>query len=279
MKIGWEWYLMGSSVVAGLILLAVILAIKKSQNKTTGFWKIPFVFLWANLLRPKKLIMWTIIVGAGYGIYLSVNYCLPPKSERLFKQIIANQIEVQTKDETDNLEETAKSSGTSTLSPDELKLAQKNRLDAAKKRKILEAMLEKPETKAAKLAQAPVYKWVFEFKPEPEDIINARKNKVDQICYRENDVVNKPYFDEKEIRFKYKTSKGKIIYAILDKKSPSETHFLGIVDLPELPKGRKLIIRLKETSTPDKFEGLIETWDGENLYPQIPAFLKKVQVQ
>lgn len=121
--------------------------------------------------------------------------------------------------------------------------------------------------------------WVFEFKTEPEDVINAKKNNVDQICYRENDVINKPYFDGKEIRFKYKTSKGKVIYAILDKKSPSETHFVGMVDLPELPKGRKLIIRLKETSAPDKFEGLIETWDGENWYPQIPAFLKKIQVQ
>ena len=52
-----------------------------------------------------------------------------------------------------------------------------------------------------------------------------------------------------------------------------------MVDLPELPKGRKLIIRLKETSAPDNFDGNIETWDGENWYPVIPAFLKKVQIQ
>ena len=52
-----------------------------------------------------------------------------------------------------------------------------------------------------------------------------------------------------------------------------------MVDLPELPKGRKLIIRLKETNTPDSFDGVLETWDGKNWYPQIPAFLKKVQVQ
>ena len=174
-----------------------------------------------------KIISIATLIGVCYGTYLGIyllaNYCTPPKSERLFKKIIANQIEVQTKDETGNLEEMARSSGTSTLSPDELKFAQKNRLDADKKRKKLEAMLE-PE-KPTKPTPVPVYKWVFGFKAEPEDIINAKMKKVDQDSYRENDVLNKPYFDKNEIRFKYKTSKEKVIYAILDKKVQAKLTF------------------------------------------------------
>lgn len=257
-----------------IVIFSVISLLYKKgwYPKSFSHWK-----LFGKIISIATLI--GVCYGTYLGIYLLVNYCTPPKSERLFKKIIVNQIEVQTKDETGNLEKMAESSGTNTLSPDELRWAQKNRLGAAEKRKNLEAMLEKPEEKTAKTALAPAYKWVFEFKPEPEDIMKARKKGIDQICYRENEVVNKPYFDKNKIWFKYKTSKGKVINAILDKKSPSESHFLGMVDLPELPKGRKLIIRLKETSVPDSFDGNIETWDGENWYPVIPAFLKKVPVQ
>ena len=74
-------------------------------------------------------------------------------------------------------------------------------------------------------APLPVYKWIFEFKPEPKDVINAIKKGVDQICYRENEVLNKPDFSNNEIRFKYKTSKGKVINAILDKKVQAKLTF------------------------------------------------------
>lgn len=221
------------------------------------------------------------IVGAGYGIYLLANYCTPTKSERLANSALKEQMKRKLAEGPEKrLAEINNESKKRPLTP-----AEENEI--VKENKEAESILKEYSTKLKppspqKLVPVPVYKWVFEVKPEPEDIINARNNGVDQICYRENDVVNKPYFDGKEIRFKYKTSKEKVICAILDKKSPSESHFLGMVDLPDQtgkPKGRKLIIRLKETSTADKFEGLIETWDGENWYPQIPAFLKKVQVQ
>ena len=116
-----------------------------------------------------KIISIATLIGVCYGTYLGIyllaNYCTPPKSERLFKKIIANQIEVQTKDETGNLEKMAEDSGTSTFSPDELRLAQKNRLDADKKRKKLEAMLEpeKPTKTTSAKPKEETWPWTFEW--------------------------------------------------------------------------------------------------------------------
>ena len=137
--------------------------VKKVNPFKYVFW--PLVFIWGVFSKPKKLTMWAILGAIGWGIYLLINYCTPPKSERLFKKIIANQIEVQTKDETGNLEKMAEDSGTSTFSPDELRLAQKNRLDADKKRKKLEAMLEpeKPTKTTSAKPKEETWPWTFEW--------------------------------------------------------------------------------------------------------------------
>lgn len=103
MKIGWELWLLSSSVLAGLILLVVILAIKKSKTQTVASWKTPFVFLWANLLRPWKLIGWLLAVGAGYGIYLIVISNLSTLEEKTFKELSKNLAEVELQPEKDKL--------------------------------------------------------------------------------------------------------------------------------------------------------------------------------
>lgn len=232
--------------------------------------------------RPKVsriIILIVIIIIVCFSFYRAGRRCgwIPSKTQRLVAEITEDQMKLEIAPLEKRLSELKNEAKKRLLSESEKKEIEKLKREAEDIRKVKEGPPPPP-----KPAPAPVYKWIFGFKAEPEDIINAKGKGVDQICYRENDVVNKPYFDKNEIRFKYKTSKGKVIYAILDKKNPSETHFLGMVDLPDQPgktKGRKLIIRLKESSAPDSFEGEIETWDGINWYPKIPAFLKKVQVQ
>ena len=276
MRIGWEWWLLGGSILSFFILLVAILAIKKKigvvTSKTSWSWlkiKSPWGFL-------GKIISFAAFLGVFYGGYILVCYLWPTPEKLAFRELSESLAELELQPEKDKL-----------ASLNE-KVKRGERLTETEKRgamtadkKIETVRKDYSEGKLAPPLKPIVYKWVFGFKAEPEDIINAKMKKVDQDSYRENDVLNKPYFDKNEIRFKYKTSKEKVIYAILDKKSPSETHFLGMVDLPDQPgkfKGRKLIIRLKETSAPDSFEGLIETWDGKNWYPQIPAFLKKVKI-
>lgn len=286
MKIGWEWWLLGSSVLAGLIFLVVILAIKKTKNgkslgasavsKTSDNGNTAWKSILAKLPTKKKLIFFVIL-----GLFIWFFF---PQLKLWFKfkgveraQIAKAIKPLETR--LDILAEKAKS-GEGLTNEEATETQSLKKAIVAAKKKVKEGPPSPPKTTS--IASIPVYKWVFEFKPEPEDIMKARKERVDQISYRENEVVNKPYFDKNEIRFKYKTSKGKVIYAILDKKNPNESHFLGMVDLPDQPgkpQGRKLIIRLKETSMPDSFDGNIETWDGENWYPVIPAFLKKVPVQ
>lgn len=275
-----KWYFhtgWSNQIAIGIIIIAIIALITKYGLMKMG-WS------WLKISSPWKLfgkiVSLAAIVGVCYGIYLLVAHFWPTPEKLAFKELSGNLAELELQPEKDKL-----------ASLNE-KVKKGERLTEKEKRWVMEAD-KKIETvrknySEGKLAPpakpiVPVKtKWIFGFKAEPEDIINARKEGVDQISYRENDVINKPYFDKNEIRFKYKTSKEKVIYAILDKKSPSETHFLGMADLPDQPdkpKGRKLIIRLRETSAPDSFEGLIETWDGKNWYPQIPAFLKKVQIQ
>mgnify|MGYP001578371299 FL=1 len=106
------------------------------------------------------------IFGICWLISVLVVNRIPPKSERLFKKIISNQIANDTKSEVDSLEQMVKSFGTTTLSKSDLELAQKNRLDAAKKRKNLEAMLKEPEEKTSSkpIPAKPKEEWDWVFK-------------------------------------------------------------------------------------------------------------------
>lgn len=275
-------------IIAGIIFgPLIILGISKIISKMSGtvkkanpfkyaFW--PLIFLGSVFSKPKKLIAWILIVGAGYGIYLLVNYYTPPKSERLFKEIIVNQIEVQTKDETVNLEEMAESSGTNTLSPDELKLAQKNRTDADKKRKNLEAMLEKPKAKPASVKPKTKTKsvWVARLSADRKQIEEAMHMGVSQAA---NDKIeigeeNALIKTDIEIRFSYK-KRGKMHEAILTRENAELEHYYGIIDLSD---NTQLELWFKEKGL-ESYEGharQIIKKRGEIIYtPLIKAFLRK----
>ncbi len=259
-----------------IFLMFLIIKYGFMQMKLPGF-KISIGSPWKIF---GKLFSLVAIFGICYGIYLLATYCRPTPERLAFKKLSRNLAEIELKPEKATLKSlNEKVKEGKTLTEKEKREAMEaDKTIESKRKNYSQGKLVSPQ----KPAPVPVYKWIFGFKADPEDIINAKKKKVNQICYRENDVLNKPNFDNNEIRFKYKTSKGKVVYAILDKKKESDTYFMGMVDLPDmpnLPKGRKLIIWLKETSIPDNFEGIIETWDGKNWYPAIPAFLKKVNAQ
>lgn len=221
------------------------------------------------------------IVGAGYGIYLLVNYYIPPKSELLFKKIIANQIDVQTKDETVNLEKMAESSGTNILSPNELRLAQKNRIDADKKRKNLEAMLEKPEEKPISAKPKVITKsvWVARLLADGEQIKDAALVGFDQKANDKIEVDAKSPFSitATEIKFSY-TKRGKLHEAILTREDPQSEHYYGIIDLSD---DTKLELRLKEDGL-EKYKGKARQMvkrGREIIYaPFITASLSKEEV-
>lgn len=229
-------------------------------------------------LRPKKLIVWTLIVGAFYGIYLLVNYYTSPKSERLFKKVIVNQIEVQTKSETANLEEMAEISETSALSPDELKFAQKNRLDAMEKRKELEAMLEKPETKVANPASSrPKTKtksvWVARLSAGRKQIEEAMPMGVSQAAGDKIEIIALIKTDI-EMRFSYK-KRGKTHEMVLTRENVEREHYYGIIDLSD---NTQLELWLKEKGL-ESYEGrarqIIKRGEEIIYTPLIKASLRK----
>jgi len=114
--------------------------------------------------------------------------------------------------------------------------------------------------------------WIFQIKADPEVIIVAKGKGVNQAPLKEFKLT---FFSQtdKELRFKYKTSTGKLVDVLLDKKKPDDTHYFGMADLPDPPKGRKMMLWLKTDG--EGFEGTTLTWDGVRWYPTVSAFLKK----
>lgn len=265
-----------TAAIAGSVIIFVICTLlsKKGWPKIPGTgagWKKPFVFMWRNFLRPKKLIVWTLIISAGYGMYLLANYCTQPKSERLFKKIIINQIEVQTKDETGNLEKMAESSGTNTLSPDELRLAQKNRLGAAEKRKKLETMLNPipPKQISARVKE----EWVMS--------LMATDKKMEE----ENE--QKPYYEvsvcelistDFEIVVDYISTTGKKETTKLTRWS--KDHFYGgwIKNVPSKKKRSNISFSLLKDEEPSyEIEG--SSGIKFKIFPQFKGYLGKNEIE
>lgn len=166
--------------------------IKSETNKTntksgTEYWK----------KNRKSLIIWVIILqfivlnliypGEWFEVKKIFWFFAPRISEKYtaikeYKDIV----EVDKKKKLSDIQaEIKKFEQTKDLSVDDIKKLNNLKKQAEKINNVY------TETKIAKPASIPVYKWIFEVKPEPEDIMKARKEGVDQVSYRENDVVNK----------------------------------------------------------------------------------------
>lgn len=268
MKIGWEWWLLGSSVLAGLIFLVVILAIKKSQNKTnTEAWKKPFVFLWTNLLRPKKLIMWTILGAICWGGYLFVCYLWPTPERLAFKELSKNLAEIELKPEKDK------------LAVFNEKVKNGERLTEAEKREAMEAdkkiekvrkdysdgkLVPPPPKPASVKPKEEVWDWTFEWEATSEQLASGRQ-KIPELINDTQFV----FCDDKVLKFKYKRPSGKIVNMTLDRNKPETEHYFGRVAQSDLYLRVWLIPNPEE---PGNFKGTAD--NGPNTI-SVDIFLKK----
>ena len=267
MNIGWEWYLMGFSILAGLILLTVMLAIKKPSAS----WGAPFVFLGKYFPSPKKLITWGLLVGVVYGFYLLAIWLWPTPEQLTFKEMSRNLAELELKPDKDklaSLNEKVKEGKTLTENEKRVAMTAEEKIRSVRK-EYSEGKLISPPPKP--VPPKPTT-WIFQIKADPEVIIAAKGKGVNQASLKE---FNLTYFSktDKELKFKYKTSTGKLVDALLDKKKPDDIHYFGMADLPDPPKGRKMMLWLKNDG--EGFEGTTTTWDGIRWYPTVSAFLKK----
>lgn len=232
MKIGWEWWLLGSSVLVGLIFLVIILAIKKSQAQTnTGAWKTPFVFLWDNLSKPWKLIGWGLALGAGYGIYLIVISNLPTPEEKMFSELSKNLAEVELQPEKDKLANlNAKVKGGASLTEEEKRVATEATKKIGKVRKdYSEGKLVEEPPAPIKTSAPVVWDWTFEWEATPEQL--QRNKKQEKGLINPARVVS---LDAKVLKFNYKRPSGKLVELTLSRNDSVKEFYQGKVSQPDL---------------------------------------------
>lgn len=148
----------------GMVVLGIVFVIFLLWKFV--FSKVPYKTATSMVYSPwksfLKFLSLAAFVGMCIGIYFLVVKVTPPKSERLFKQIINNQIENTTKNETDYLGELAEKSGTSTLSGEELAKAERAREEAWKEREGLKNKLQKPSEKKEPSPPRVYVEWLLE---------------------------------------------------------------------------------------------------------------------
>ena len=231
----------------------------KKNRKSLIIWAIILQFIVLNLIYPGewfevKKIFWFFAPKIS-GRYLALKE---------YKDIIETD---KKKKLSDIQNEIRKFEQAKNLSTDDI-----NKLNNLTRRaeKINDVYKEKP----TKPAPAKPARWIFQILADPEVIIRARAKRVNQAPLTE---FNLNYFSktDNELRFRYKTPTGKTVDVLLNKRSLNDSHYFGMADLPDPPKGRKMMLWLKNNDRDDGFEGTTVTWDGSRWYPTVTAFLKR----
>ena len=217
----------------------------------------------------KKFIKISNRVSIGCFVVALAITVFWPKTNRLKWGISKNQLELKIAPIENELRKIEKESGGKILPDSKLKRVEELNSKAAELRKNYSQGNLTPPLKSIPTKPAT---WIFQIKADPEVIIVAKGKGVNQAPLKEFKLT---FFSQtdKELRFKYKTSTGKLVDVLLDKKKPDDTHYFGMADLPDPPKGRKMMLWLKTDG--EGFEGTTLTWDGVRWYPTVSAFLKK----
>lgn len=220
----------------------------------------------------QKLLKTTIKIASVYLVIATLIIVFWPKNDRQIRKIISNQVRVET--------EKAKEALTVLEKKSKNGLSLKEIIEAKNLKKQIEKTEEyyksddfEEKGVALKPAPAKPARWIFQIQADPEVIIRARAKRVNQAPLTE---FNLNYFSktDNELRFRYKTPTGKTVDVLLNKRSLNDSHYFGMADLPDPPKGRKMMLWLKNDGD-DGFEGTTVTWDGSRWYPTVTAFLKR----
>lgn len=256
-----------TAAIAGSVIIFVICTLLSKKGwpiKIPGMragWKTPFVFLWANFLKPKKLIAWIIFGATGYGIYLLACYLWPTPEHLAFRELANNLAEKETKPYADRLKELAVQAKGKGLSVEEKREAEQISKKTENIRKnYSQGNLILPPSKPA-FSKPKEEVWIFAW-TATDGLMNENHQQKPSSEYAATDVT----YSEKELSFVcFKGSKreDKIVLT----RDNKEEKYMGYL----FNKAKREYTKIWLSPENDYFKGYIFANGG----PKILATLKK----
>ena len=203
-----------------------------------GLMKIKSSWFKVNIGSPwrlfGKIVSLAALGGICYGIYLFVNYCIPPKAERLTKSALQEQMERKLAEGPEKrlaeINDEAKKRPLTLAEENEL--VEKNK-EAENIRKEYSTKLTPPPPKPAPKTEAKTKSvWVARLSADRKQIEEAMRMMVSQAANDKIEIGGALIKTDVEIRFSYK-KRGKRHEAILTRENAELEYYYGIIDLSD----------------------------------------------